>query len=126
MTPLARRDDTDPLYEPTWAIFIYSAWAGLTWFVSERVGLIALVVLTLALATTALSKPHPSGARPFVADFSAILLFCAMSIGAAVLLFQAIRAPEVLLALALFIGAGAILVDLHRRELRDKRQLINA
>lgn len=123
VSPAARADDIDPLYEPTWVIFIYSAWAGLTWFVTARVGLVALVLLTVLLAAVALAKPHPPTPRAFAADFSAILLFCAMSLSAGVLFLEAMSAPsEVLLAIALFGCAGAILFELRRRELRDSQR----
>ncbi len=113
--------DVDPLYDPTWAIFIYAAWALLGWVVSETVGLVALLSLTALLGIVALSQERQPDSRSFAADFSSILLFCAATMAGAVLFLRAVgSAPELLLAAAAFAGAAAILANLWRLEKASK------
>ncbi len=109
--------DVDPLYDPTWAIFIYAAWAGLAWVAGETVGLVALLGCTAALGALPVSRQRQATPRTFAAEFSSILLFCAATIAGAVLVLRAIDlAPELQLSGLFFAASAAILVSLWRSE----------
>lgn len=112
--------DPDPLYDPILMIFIYAGWVGLTSLFNDLAGLLGLVALTAVLTGFALAHPQDDKPRPFVAEFGTVLLFCASSIGVAVVLLRGVSAaPELILAGLLFAASAAIVGDLRRRERRE-------
>ena len=114
--------EDDPLNEPVWPIFIYSAWALTTWYIDEWLGLVVLVASTGALAVAALRRTSRSDATavPFVADFNTVLLFCSAGIAASVLLLEALgRSPELFLAGLCYAAAAGFV--LHHRATARRR-----
>lgn len=112
--------DPDPLYDPMWMIFIYSGWVGLASLFNDLAGLLGLIGLTALLTVFALAHPQDHRPHPFVAEFGTVLLFCASSIGVAVVVLRGVRAaPELILAGLLFAASAAIVGDLLRRERRE-------
>lgn len=119
------RDAEDPLHEPMWPIFIYSAWAFTTWYVDQWLGLVVLVAAT-ALLTLAAVRSHAGSdpaEAPFMADFNTVLLFCSAGIAASVLLLEALdRSPELFLAGLCYATAAGFVLD-HRRRARQDTHL---
>ena len=125
MDATAHDDSVDPLHEPTWPIFIYSAWAFTTWYIDQWLGLVVLVAAT-ALLTLAAMRVHNRGDAvepPFMADFNTVLLFCSAGIAASVLLLEALdKSPELFLAGLCYSAAAGFVLD-HRRRARRGAQL---
>ena len=78
-------DEPDPLYEPTSIAFVYAAWAGASWLVSNRVGLLVLVTATAILTGLALRHDREPEPQRFITDFAVVLLFCATAIASGIL-----------------------------------------
>lgn len=121
-TDHGRALDDDPLHDPTWPIFIYSAWALCSWYVDIWLGLVFLVGGTAALALAALRSGPQVDEPGFVTDFNVVLLFCAGGIGASVLALEALdRSQDLALAFAAYAAAAAIALDVRRRVRHEAR-----
>lgn len=110
-----RHDHIPPLQEPAWFIFIYAAWALVSWYLSPWLGLLVLVAATTSLTVAAFRDDTAPTAVAFVADFNVALLYCAAAIAVAVLVLEAMgRASMLMLAGLLYAAAGAIVVGYRR------------
>lgn len=126
---MSQTPNVDPLYDPAFLIFVYSAWAITAFTIGQTAGLAVLVVATVVFTTIALRQrvPDPNRfvdsdsadavQRPFVNEFGVILLFCAAAIGVGVLLlagFTLAPVPMLVLLTVCTVGAVAAMVKSNR------------
>ena len=109
-------------------IFVFGAWIGATWFLSDVLALAALVVAAVILVVIALRQPASPVFRTFVSDFGVILMACAVAIALAVLVLTGVtRRPEATLiavasTVAVVAGLLAARALRHRRSTRRERR----